>query len=61
MKIRFVVAAFVLAAATSACGSSPVAPERASRTVTSRFDGTIPPPDSTQSTNRGGGAMGSGG
>jgi len=58
MKIRFVLAALVFAAATSACGSSPVAPERAGRTITSRFDGTTPPPDTTA--NRGGGAVGSG-
>lgn len=61
MKIRFVLAALVIAAATSACGSSPVAPERAGRTVTSRNADTTLPPDSVQSANRGGGAMGSGG
>ena len=58
MKIRYVIVAAVLAT-VAACSSSPTATPDTRRVPTTHVsDGTNPPPDST---NRGGGTLGSGG
>lgn len=55
MKIRGLLAGLLVAAALAGCTGSATAPEI--HTTTAAFDDAPPPSDST---NRGGGAMGSG-